>query len=98
MPALKTISASANTPIYQSVSLVRTVSSMAFLLTSNEHIALTAQRPNKLQPVAIINFAPQPLNVNLDQVRKRIKIFVPHMLTNLGAADDLASTPRHVFQ
>src|SRR6266545_2129229 len=95
---LKTISASASTPMYQSVSRVRTVSSMASLLVRNEQIALAAQRADQLQLMAVVYLASQPLDVNLDQVGKRVEVYIPHVLADLGAADDLARPPREVFQ
>src|SRR5262245_48914993 len=98
MPALKMISASASAPMYQRVSRVRTVSSTAFLHARNDHIALAAQRADQFQFVAVIYLAPQPLHVNLDQIGKRVEVYIPYMLADLGPADDFARAPREVFQ
>src|SRR5262249_7951005 len=95
---LKTISARASTPMYQSVSRVRTVSSMAFLPARGEQIALAAQRADQFQPVAVVNLAPQSLDINLNQVGKRVEVFVPHVLADLCAGDDLARAPREILQ
>ena len=43
-------------------------------------VAFTATRMNQVQLARSIHLAPEPLNVHLNQIGKRIIILVPHML------------------
>src|SRR5437868_14524045 len=61
----------------------------------NVALVATGNDPMRLDAV---NFAPQPVDVNLDDVRERIEVFVPDVFSNLGAADHAVRVARHVFE
>jgi hypothetical protein len=44
-----------------------------------------------------VDLASQAIDVDFDQIRKRIKLFVPDVLGNFGSADDASSIPRKKF-
>jgi hypothetical protein len=52
-----------------------------------EHVALAAESAKQSRGVALINFAAEALDVDLNQVGKRIERFVPNMFRDLGPAD-----------
>ena len=48
--------------------------------------------------MAVVDLAPQPLDVDLDQVRHRVEAVVPDMLGDVRAADDGTLAPRKVLE
>src|SRR5688572_13794344 len=90
--------AAARTPTYQSVSRVRTVSIIQRVARSLDGVAGTAARLNEPDGEAVVDLAPQPLDIDLDQIRHRVEAVVPDMLGDVGAPEDLSLTLHQVFE
>jgi hypothetical protein len=53
---------------------------------------------NQFVWVLVIHFAPQPLNVDFDQIGEGIEVFIPNVFGNLCARNDFSSAARQIFQ
>src|SRR5687767_5214757 len=83
---------------YHSVSRARTVSSIAIVLVYAEGISRAAARLYELHWMTIVDLPAQPLDINLDEVRYRVKVVVPDMLRDVAAADDLRLPTRQILE
>src|SRR5450432_2858616 len=61
----------------------------------SENIPGASPRMQKWFHSASINLAPKAIDIDLDQIRKGIELFVPHMLRDFSAAHDSAGVARH---
>ena len=64
----------------------------------HELIALAAPRADQRLGSGAIELAPQPLHVDVDDVRQRIVVLVPDVLGDVRAADDVARAADEVFE
>src|SRR5260370_19152681 len=94
--ALNTARASTSSTEYQTVKRVRSESCTAVPLY--QLIALSAPRANQGRPIGVVELPAEPLDVDVDDVRKRVVVLVPHVLGDVGAAHDVASAAREVFE
>src|SRR5687767_12030111 len=92
------MSAAAITPTYQSVRRVRTVSIIQRVARGVDGIAGPAAGLNELDREVVVDLAPQPLDVDLNQIRHRVEAVVPHMLGDIGTADDFSLALHQVFK
>src|SRR5690348_13848627 len=97
-PVLNRMSTTLNAPTYQSVNRMRSGLDIAVRFPRAEHVPLTAQSAKQFRGMALINFAAEALDVDLNQVGKRIKCFVPNMLGNLGPAHYAIDVARKVVK
>src|SRR5437899_1575184 len=97
-PKLKRMSTSANTPMYQSVKRVLTESSISTLMDGCEDVSFPTTCLKQFYFMPVVNLSPQSLNVNVDEVGKDVKVFIPDVLGNLGAAQDLVHVARQVLE
>src|SRR5258708_15149982 len=94
--ALNTARASTSSTEYQTVRRVRSESCTAVPLY--QLIALSAPRANQGRPFGVVELPAEPLDVDVDDVRKRVVVLVPDVLGDVGAAHDVASAAREVFE
>src|SRR4030081_1133754 len=80
------MSTTLNAPTYQSVKRIRNELDMAVGFPGAQHIPLAAEGADQFRGVAFVNLPAETLYVNLNQVGKRIKSFVPNMFRDLGSA------------
>src|SRR5256886_11877659 len=80
------MSTTLNAPTYQSVKRKRNGLDMALGFPGAQHVPLAAEGADQFQGVAFVNLPAKTLDVNLNQVGKRIKSFVPNMFRDLGSA------------
>src|SRR5437868_2493905 len=92
------MSTTLNAPEYQSVNRMRSELDIAVRFLRAKHITLTAERAEQFRGVALINLAAEPLDVNLDQIGKRIISFVPNMFRNLSATHDFINVAREIVK
>src|SRR5687767_4278237 len=83
---------------YHNVRRARTVSSIAIALIYAEGITCTTARLYQLHRMPVVDLPAQPLDVDLDEVRYGIKAVVPHVLRDVGSADDLRVTPHQILE
>src|SRR5437763_15013657 len=69
----------------------------SFLYLVAEHVALVSSRDDAMR-FGSIDFSAQAVDIDLDEIRKRVKVRVPHMFGDLGAADDAAGAPNEIFE
>src|SRR5687767_8572140 len=98
MTAIETIRIAARTVTYQSVSRARTDSKIVIVETFGQRVAGAAASVEQLDGVAVVDLAPQPLDVDLDQVRIRIERVVPDVLGDVASARDLALASRKILE
>src|SRR5262245_61392214 len=91
-------SASASAHTYHNVNRVLIESSIGIFFRVSQSITFAAPRAQQFRRLALVYFAPQSLHVNLDQIGEGIEALVPYVFGDLGAADNLASPPRQVFE
>src|SRR6185369_8718002 len=65
---------------------------------NHQLIPLAAPRPDQRVRARAIELAAQPLDVDIDDVGDRIVVLVPHVLGDVGAADDVAGAPDEVLE
>src|SRR5262249_56388320 len=61
-------------------------------------IALASARADRGLGARLLDLAPQPLDVDVDDVRQRIVVLVPHVLGDVASAHDVAGAPREVLE
>src|SRR6185295_12249408 len=66
--------------------------------SADELITFAPPRPNQRVRSGPIELPAQPLHVDVDNVRQRIMMLVPHVLGNVRAADDIAGVADEVFE
>src|SRR5712691_2683600 len=62
-----------------------------------KHVAFVAARDDVIR-LGAIDLPAKAIDVDLDDVRERIEVFVPDVLGDLFAADHAADIARHVFE
>src|ERR1700730_6937467 len=87
-PMLNRIKTSANTPMYQSVKCVRIESNILAFTERGEGIPFPTTCLKQFHFVPVIDLSAQSLNINFDEIGKDVKVFIPNMLGNLGAAQN----------
>src|SRR6266536_1009278 len=92
------MSTSANTPMYQSVKRVLTESNISAFTDGPEDISFTTAGLKQFHIMPIVDLLAQSLNVNVDEVGKHVKVFIPNVLGNLGAAQDLVHVTCQVLE
>src|SRR5436190_8281275 len=95
-PALKSRRTSPKPPAYQSVSRIRAELNIG-TPRRHQHISLPPARLQQFLAVRIVDLPAQPSHVDLDEIRKLVKAFIPDVLCNLTAADDLSGVSGQVF-
>src|SRR3981081_3178343 len=80
------MSTTLNAPTYQSVKRIRNELDMAVGFPGAQHVPLAAEGADQFRGVAFVNLPGETLYVNLNQVGKRIKSFVPNMFRDFGSA------------
>ena len=63
------------------------IRSVSVLSNQTEQVAGPSARVKKRNFSRTINFTAQAINVHLDQIGKRVELFVPHVFGYFGAAD-----------
>src|SRR6186997_2403634 len=67
-------------------------------MNSTEDVALSASRRDQRRLAGAVELSPQPLHVDIDDIRERIVLIVPDMLGDITAPDHLARAPREEFE
>src|SRR4051794_37221373 len=98
---LNVISTSARIAVYQSVSRARTDSNMSVARgvgVAGEHVSGAADGADQLLRRDLLDVTSEPVDVDLDHVRERIELLVPHVLRELFASDDALGVAGEVFE
>src|SRR6185436_20507200 len=67
-------------------------------MNSAEDVALSAACRDQRRLAGAVELSPQPLHINVDDVRERIVLIVPDMLGDIAPPDHLARVPREEFE
>src|SRR5260370_29914918 len=92
------MSTTLNAPTYQSVNRMRSVLDMAGRFSGAEHVPLASEGTEQFRGIALVNLPAEALDVDLNQVGKRIKSFVPNMFRDLSPAHHLIHVAREVVE
>src|SRR5208282_2894207 len=93
-------------PVYQSVSRIRTELSFTMrpfprricrIAVRREYIARASPGVQQRRRGSGINLPPQPIHVDLDEIRKGIEFLIPYMLGNFCASDHATGVPRQIL-
>src|SRR5215470_4623879 len=90
-----------NTPkivTYNSVNRERTLFSISVFLFGRQYVPGAAPGVNQRTAEPFVNLLSQAAHVNINDVRHRVKIFVPHVLGDLFAAEQSAPMQREKFE
>jgi len=68
------------------------------LAPRREPVPFAAQRADQLRLAPFIDPAPQPLNVDLNQIGERVEGLFPDMFRDFGAGNYITCAPRQVFE
>jgi hypothetical protein len=71
---------------------------MAVRLPGAEHVTLATEGAEQFRGVALINLPSKALNVDLNQVGKRIESFVPNMFCDLSPAHYLINVAGEIVE
>src|SRR5215470_15327478 len=90
-----------NTPkivTYNSVNRERTLFSISVFLFGRQYVPRAAPGVNQMTAEPFVNLLSQATHVNINDVRHRIKVFVPHMLGDLFATEQSFPMKREIFE
>src|SRR5256885_8483803 len=68
------------------------------IVRRGQHVAFAAPRVNERHREAVIYLSPQPVDVDINEIRERVEVFVPHVLGNFGATEHAPPLMREVFE
>jgi hypothetical protein len=68
------------------------------LVIGRYHIADATNRTKQLRREILVDFPPQPANLDIDHIGLRIKVIVLDCLEQHGASNNLALVPHQVFE
>src|SRR5262245_50574769 len=68
------------------------------LLVGLQYVSTAANRLNELLAATSVDLVAQIVHVHIDDVRKCVKILVPHMLGDHRSGEDAARVPHQIFE
>src|SRR5258708_1547337 len=92
------MSTTLNAPTYQSVNRMRSVLDIAAVFPGTEHVPLSAECADQFRGMTLVNLPAEALDVDLNQIGKSIKSFVPNMFRDLSPADHPIHVAREVVE